>query len=120
VKNEFLAIEDIPDVDKGKPKYIYLSKHRMKPRNKRRINDLPQSEIFLQMLITSTIYARIKQQIVTNVGDKKATYLRKCNIQLTIFERRLEESAVQIKFLDRNSHKKNFLVISCQAFPSTE
>ena len=68
VKNEFLAIEDIPSIDDGKQRYDMFVKAYNETREHGGINDLTPSEMFLQRLITSTISIRTKQQSVTHVG----------------------------------------------------
>ena len=68
VKNEFLAIEDIPNIDDGKQRYDMFVKAYNETREHGGINGLTPSEMFLQRLITSTISIRTKQQSVTHVG----------------------------------------------------
>ena len=55
VKNEFLAIEDIPNLDDGKRRYDMFVKAYNETREHGGINGLTPSEMFLQRLITSTI-----------------------------------------------------------------
>jgi transposase InsO family protein len=78
VKNEFLAVEDIPNIDDGKPRYddIFVKAYN-ESREHGGINGLTPSEMFLQRLITSTtIHTRNKQQSVTHVGNQK------CNLSM--------------------------------------
>lgn len=60
VKNEFLALEDIPNVDDGKLRYDMFVKAYNDAREHGGINGLTPSEMFLQRLITSTIRTRNK------------------------------------------------------------
>ena len=69
VKNEFLAIEDIPNIVDGKLRYDIFVKAYNETREHGGINGLTPSEMFLQRLITSTIRTRAKQQSVTHVGN---------------------------------------------------
>jgi transposase InsO family protein len=61
VKNEFLAVEDIPNIDDGKLRYDIFVKAYNEAREHGGINGLTPSEMFLQRLITSTIHTRTKQ-----------------------------------------------------------
>ena len=70
VKNEFLAIEDIPNIDGGKLRYDLFVKAYNETREHGGINGLTPSEMFLQRLITSTVCTRTKQQTVTHVGNQ--------------------------------------------------
>jgi hypothetical protein len=54
VRNEFLALEDIPNVDDGKLRYDMFVKEYNDTREHGGINGLTPSEMFLQSLITST------------------------------------------------------------------
>ena len=56
VKNEFLAIEDIPNIDDGKQRYDIFVKAYNETREHGGINGLTPSEMFLQRLITSTVH----------------------------------------------------------------
>jgi hypothetical protein len=77
VKNEFLAVEDIPNIDDGKLRYDMFVKTYNETREHGGINGLTPSEMFLQRLITSTtIHTRNKQQSVTHVGNQK------CNLSM--------------------------------------
>jgi transposase InsO family protein len=69
VKNEFLALEDIPNIDEGKQRYDMFVKAYNEAREHGGINGLTPSEMFLQRLITSTIHTKNKQQSVTHVGN---------------------------------------------------
>jgi transposase InsO family protein len=62
VKNEFLAIEDIPNIDEGKLRYDMFVKAYNETREHGGINGLTPSEMFLQRLITSTIHTTNRQQ----------------------------------------------------------
>ena len=55
VKNEFLAIEDVPNINDGKLRYDIFVKAYNETREHGGINGLTPSEMFLQRLITSTI-----------------------------------------------------------------
>lgn len=76
VKNEFLAIEDISNIDDGKLRYDMFVKAYNEAREHGGINGLTPSEKFLQRLITSTIHTKAKQQSVTHVGNQK------CNLSM--------------------------------------
>ena len=54
VKNEFLAVENIPNVDDGKLRYDMFVRAYNEAREHGGINGLTPSEMFLQRLITST------------------------------------------------------------------
>ena len=69
VKNEFLALEDILNIDDGKQRYDMFVKAYNETREHGGINGLTPSEMFLQRLITSSTYTRNKQQSVTHVGN---------------------------------------------------
>jgi putative transposase len=69
VRNEFLALEDIPNIDDGKLRYDMFVKAYNDTREHGGINGLTPSEVFLQRLITSTIYTKTKQHGVTHVGN---------------------------------------------------
>ena len=56
MKNEFLAIEDIPNIVDGKQRYDMFVKANNETREHGGINGLTPSEAFLQRLITSTIH----------------------------------------------------------------
>ena len=71
VKNEFLALEDIPDMDEGKRRYDMFVKAYNEAREHGGINGLTPSEMFLQRLITSTTHTSTRQQSVTHVGNQK-------------------------------------------------
>ena len=76
VKNEFLAVEDIPNTDDGKIRYDIFVKAYNETREHGGINGLTPSEMFLQRLITSTVRTRTKRQSVTHLGN------RKCNLSV--------------------------------------
>ena len=76
VKNEFLALEDIPNIDDGKLRYDMFVKAYNEAREHGGINGLTTSEMFLQRLITSIMHRRTKQQSVTHVGNQK------CNLSV--------------------------------------
>jgi transposase InsO family protein len=76
VKNEFLAIEDIPNIVDGKQRYDIFVKAYNETREHGGINGLTPSEVFLQRLFTSTIRTRTKQQSVTQLGNQK------CNLSM--------------------------------------
>ena len=69
VRNEFLALEDIPNIDNGKLRYDMFVKAYNDTREHGGINGLTPSEMFLQRLITSTIHTKTKQHGVTHVGN---------------------------------------------------
>ena len=62
VKNEFLTIEDIPNIDDGKQRYDMFVKAYNEIREHGGINGLTPSEMFLQRLITYTIHTTNRQQ----------------------------------------------------------
>ena len=70
VKNEFLAIEDIPSIDDGKLRYDMFVKAYNETREHGGINGLTPSEMFLQRLIKSEINTDKKQESVTHVGNQ--------------------------------------------------
>jgi len=76
VKNEFLALEEILNIDNGKLRYDMFVKAYNEAREHGGINGLTPSEMFLQKLITSTVAKRTKQQGVTHVGNQK------CNLAM--------------------------------------
>jgi hypothetical protein len=78
VKNEFLALEDIPNVEDGKIRYDMFVKAYNDTREHGRINGLTPSEMFLQRLITPTIYTKTKQHGVTHVSSQK------CNLSVYV------------------------------------
>ena|SRR6476620_778470 len=69
VRNEFLALEDVPNIDDGKLRYDRFVKAYNDTREHGGINGLNQLEMFLQRLITSTIHTKTKQHGVTHVGN---------------------------------------------------
>jgi transposase InsO family protein len=76
VKNEFLAVEALPNIDEGKQMYDMFVKGYNEAREHGGINGLTPSEMFLQRLITSAMHTRTKQQSVTHVGNQK------CNLSV--------------------------------------
>ena len=71
VKNEFVALEDIPNIDDGKLRYDMFVKAYNETREHGGINGLTPSEMFLQRLIMFTMHTKAKQQSVTHVGNQK-------------------------------------------------
>ncbi|MBV9175715.1 MAG: transposase [Nitrososphaeraceae archaeon] len=69
VKNEFLALEDILNIEDGKLRYDMFVKAYNETREHGGISDLTPSEMFLQRLITSTTHTTNKQLSVTHVGN---------------------------------------------------
>lgn len=69
VKNEFLALEDISNIDDGKLRYDMFVKAYNEAREHGGINGLTSSEMFLQQLIRSTVPASTKQKGVTHVSN---------------------------------------------------
>jgi transposase InsO family protein len=59
-KNEFLAVENIPNTDDGKHRYDIFVKPYNETREHGGISGLTPSEMFLQRLIISTICTRTK------------------------------------------------------------
>ena len=76
MKNEFLAVEDMPNINDGILRYDMFVKAYNEAREHGGINGLTPTEMFLQRLITSTIRTRAKQQSVTQVGNQK------CNLSM--------------------------------------
>ena len=76
VKNEFLALEDIPNINDGKLRYDMFVRVYNETREHGGINGLTPSEMFLQRLITSAVHKGTKQQSVTHVGNQK------CNLSV--------------------------------------
>ena len=62
VKNEFLALKEILNIDDGKQRYDMFVKAYNEAREHGGINGLAPSEMFLQRLIISSTYTRTKQQ----------------------------------------------------------
>ena len=83
MKNEFLAIEDIPNIDDGKQRYDMFVKAYNETREHGVINGLIPSEVFLQRLITSSTHNN-KQQSVTHVGNQKCKPI--CVIHVNYFK----------------------------------
>jgi hypothetical protein len=71
VKNEFLVLEEIQNIDDGKLRYDMFVKAYNEAREHGGINGLTPSEMFLQRFFTSTIHTTNKQQSVTHVGNQK-------------------------------------------------
>jgi transposase InsO family protein len=71
VKNEFLALEDILNIDDGKLRYDMFVKAYNETREHGGINGLTPSEMFLQRLITYPVHTTNKQKSVTHVGNQK-------------------------------------------------
>jgi hypothetical protein len=71
VKNEFLAVEDIPNIDDGKLRYDIFVKSYIETREQGGINDLTPSEMFLQRINYIHSTHDNKQQSVTHVGNQK-------------------------------------------------
>lgn len=67
VRNEFLALEDIPNIDDGKLRYDMFVKAYNEAREHGGIYGLTPSEMFLQKLITPNIHNKSKQKSVTHV-----------------------------------------------------
>lgn len=67
VKNEFLALEDIPNVVEGKLRYNMFVKAYNETREHGGINGLTPSEMFVKKLITPIIHNTSKQKSVTRV-----------------------------------------------------
>jgi len=65
VRNEFLALEDIPNMEDGKIRYNLFVKAYNDTREHRGINGLTPSEMFLQKLITLMIHSTDKHKSVT-------------------------------------------------------
>lgn len=63
MKNEFLAVEHIPNIDDGKLRYDMFVKVYNEAREHGGINGLTPSEMFLQRLITSTICTRTSSKV---------------------------------------------------------
>jgi transposase InsO family protein len=76
VKNKFLAVEDIPNIDDGKLRDDVFVKAYNETREHGGINGLTTSKMFLQRLTTAIIHTRTKQQSVTHVGNQK------CNLSM--------------------------------------
>jgi putative transposase len=69
VKSEFIALEDMPNIDDGKQRYDKFVKAYNETREHGGINGLTPSEMFLQRLITSRKHTITKQKSVTHVGN---------------------------------------------------
>ena len=76
VKNEFLAVEDIPNIDDGKQRYDIFVKAYNETREHGGINGLTPSEMFLQRINYIHSTHNNKQQSVTHVGNQK------CNLSV--------------------------------------
>lgn len=71
VKNEFLAVEEISDIEDGKLRYDLFVKAYNETREHGGINGLTPSEMFLQRrLIKSNTHTKKKQEGVTHVGNQ--------------------------------------------------
>ncbi|HYA83688.1 MAG TPA: hypothetical protein VEH06_09615 [Candidatus Bathyarchaeia archaeon] len=70
VKNEFLAVEDISNINDGKLRYEMFVKGYNETREHGGIKGLTPSEMFLQRLIKSDTYTKKKQESVTHVGKQ--------------------------------------------------
>ena len=68
VKNEFLPVEDIPNIDDGKLRYDMFVKAYNETREHGGINGLTPSEMFLQRINYIHSTYKNKQQSVTHVG----------------------------------------------------
>jgi len=70
VKNEFLTVEEITSIEDGKLRYDMFIKAYNETREHGGINGLTPSERFVQRLIKSKTYAKMKQESVTYVGNQ--------------------------------------------------
>jgi hypothetical protein len=68
VKNEFLAVEQISNIDEGKVRYDMFVKEYNDKREHGGINGLTPSEMFLQTFNRSHTRTNTKQEDVTYVG----------------------------------------------------
>jgi hypothetical protein len=71
VKNEFLAIEDMPNIVDGKQRYDMFVKAYNETREHVGINGLTPSEMFLQRINYIYHTYKNKQRSVTHVGNRK-------------------------------------------------
>ena len=71
VKNEFLAVEDIPNINDGKLRYDIFVKAYNETREHGGINGLTPSEMFLQRINYIHSTYNNKQQSETHVGNQK-------------------------------------------------
>ncbi|HXX98257.1 MAG TPA: hypothetical protein VEL11_14185 [Candidatus Bathyarchaeia archaeon] len=74
IKNEFLAVEAISNINDGKLRYKMFVKAYNETREHDGINGLNPLEMFLQRLIKSDTCTKKKQESVTHVG-KRNSYL---------------------------------------------
>ena len=63
VKNEFLAVEALPNIDDGKQRYDMFVKAYNETREHGGINGLTPTEMFLQRLITSSTHTRARSKV---------------------------------------------------------
>jgi len=63
VKNEFLAVEVLPNIDHGKQRYDMFVKAYNETKEHGEINDLTPTEMFLQRLITSSTHTRARSKV---------------------------------------------------------
>jgi len=63
VKNEFLAVEVLPNIDHGKQRYDMFVKTYNETKEHGEINDLTPTEMFLQRLITSSTHTRARSKV---------------------------------------------------------
>ena len=63
VKNEFLAVEVLPNIDHGKQRYDMFVKAYNETKEHGEINDLTPTEMFLQRLITSSTQTRARSKV---------------------------------------------------------
>jgi hypothetical protein len=97
VKNEFLAVEDIPNIDDGKLRYDIFVKAYNETRGFGGINGLTPSEMFLQRLITCSTHQE-KQQSVSHVSNSK------CNLSVQV--QQLVNYKSQLYFVNnRKNHR---------------
>jgi hypothetical protein len=71
VKNEFLAVEDLPNIDDRKRRYDMFVRAYNETREHEGINGLTASEMYLQRLINSNTTSITKQQSGTFLGNQK-------------------------------------------------
>ena len=76
MKNEYLAVEDIPNIDDGKLRYDIFVKAYNETREHGGINGLTPSEMFLQRINYIHSTYNNKQQSVTHVDNQK------CNLSV--------------------------------------
>ena len=108
MKNEFLAVEDIPNIDDGKLRYDIFVKAYNETREHGGINGLTPSEMFLQRINYINHTYKNNQQSVTQVGNQK------CNLSMQV-QQLGTTSAQSLK--DNSNHLEIFIIFGLTSYP---